>query len=258
MTRPPALGHVAGGESRLLARVEGLTDAEAWAPSALPDWSRAELLTHLARNADAFRRLAEGAMRGEVADMYPEGREGRARDIALGRGRPAADVVADLAQSIEWLHETWAAMPDEAWERVGRVTGGGEETIASTVVRRWLEVEIHHLDLGLGAAPEDWPLAFAESVLPSGVARLPAWARDPVDGRWVVWADDLALAWTVSSVAGAVTLSRFEQDDPTPDVIFRGPAARLVLFLYRGSREGLSVSGEPDMADAFTRSFPCP
>lgn len=254
--RPPILGHVAGAESRLLARVEGLTDAEAWAPSALPDWSRAEVLTHLARNADGFRRMAEGAMRGEVAEMYPDGREGRARDIALGRGKPAAEVVRDLAQSIEWLHETWAAMPDEAWEREGSFTGGaGMGTIADTVLRRWIEIEIHTLDLHLGASAEDWPLAFASAALPAGVARLPGWARDPVDGRWVVWADDLALAWTVSSVGGAVTLSRFEQDDPTPDAILRGPAARLLLFLYRGDATGLTVSGDPE---PFRRSFPCP
>jgi maleylpyruvate isomerase len=256
--RPPELAHVAGAESRLLARVEGLTDAEAAAPSRLPGWSRAEVLTHLARNADSFRGLAEAAMRGEVADQYPGGMDQRNGDILRGGGRPAAEVVGDLAQSIEWLHETWAAMPADAWARSGRLSGSDVHPVAYTVMARWLEVEMHTLDVDLGAAAEDWPLAFVEAAVPRTVSRLPAWARDPVDGRWVVWADDLARAWTVSSVAGAVTLSRFEQDDPTPDVIFRGPGARLLLFLFRGGRDGLTVSGEDAMADAFTRSFPCP
>jgi maleylpyruvate isomerase len=257
--RPAALSHVAGAEARLLARVEGLTDAEAWAPSRLPDWSRAEVLTHLARNADGFRRMAEGAMRGEVAEMYPDGREGRARDIAAGRGQAAAAVVADLAQSIEWLHETWAAMPDDAWGALGSFTGGGGTgTMAETVVRRWIELEVHQLDLDLGVGPEDWPVAFVEEALPAGVDRIPGWARDPVDGRWVLWADDIGRAWTVSSVAGAVTIARFELDDPTPDVMFRGPGAAVFLFLYRGDSSGLAVSGDEAQAAAFTRSFPCP
>jgi maleylpyruvate isomerase len=257
--RPAELAHLAGAEARLLARVEGLTDAEAAAPSRLPDWSRAELITHVARNADGFRRLAEGAMRGEVARMYPGGPEERAADIALGRGRAAAEVVADLARSVEWLHETWAATPEEAWGALGSLTAADAAvTIASTVLRRWQEVEIHHVDLGLGQSIEDWPVSFVESVLPLAVSRLPAWARDPVDGRWVLWADDLGLAWTVSAVAGAVTLARFQEDDPTPDVIFRGPGACLVWFLYRGGKDGLTVSGDERLVDAFRQSFPCP
>lgn len=257
--RPPELSHLAGAEARLLARIEGLTDGEAAAPCKLPDWSRAELLTHLARNADAFRRLAEGAMQGEVAEMYPGGVEGRAGDIALGRGRPASQVVADLAQSVEWLHETWAAMPAEAWSRLGSlIHAAGPATIAETVVRRWLEVEIHHLDLDLGASVEDWPLAFGESCLPAGVERLPAWAREPVDGRWVLWADDLARAWSVSTLAGGVTVERFDDSAPTPDVIFRGPAVRLVALLYRNDKSGLTVSGDERFVAAFGSSFPCP
>jgi len=257
--RPAELAQVAGAEARLLARVEGLTDAEAWAPSSLPDWSRAELLTHVARNADAFRRLAEGAMQGKVERMYPGGREQRAADIALGRGRPAAEVVGDVAQAVEWLHETWAAMPDEAWDALGSLNEtDAAVSIASTVVRRWQEVEIHHMDLALGASVEDWPVPFVQSVLPLAVSRLPAWARDPVDGRWVLWADDLGLAWTVSSVAGAVTLARFQEDDPTPDAMFRGPGAALLWFLYRSGKDGLTVSGDERFVAAFSQSFRCP
>ena len=47
----------------------------------------AELLTHLARNADG-RRMVEAAARNEVAPMYPGGPDQRAADIAAGGGRP--------------------------------------------------------------------------------------------------------------------------------------------------------------------------
>lgn len=256
--RPPELGHVAGAEARLLARIEGLTDAEAWAPSQLPDWSRAEVLTHLARNADAFRGLTESAMRDEVGDQYPGGSEQRDSAIAEGRGRPAAEVVRDLAQSIEWLHETWAAMPDEAWTRLGRLNRGGTAAIAATVLRRWVEVEFHHVDLGLGGAVEDWPRAFVESCLPIPMGRLAEWAVEPPDARWVLWADDVALAWSVSSLAGQVTVGRFDEDDPPPDVIIRGPGARLLWFVYRGEAVDLTVSGEGQLLRRFTEHFRAP
>lgn len=255
--RPPELSHVAGAEARLLARVEGLTDAEAAAPSLLPDWSRAELLTHVARNADSFRGMAEAAMRGEVDDQYPGGVEQRSEGIAAGRAKTAADVVADLSQSIEWLHETWAAMPDEAWSREGR-SFGHLVTIASTVQARWIEVEVHHVDLGLGAAVEDWPLPFAECALNRLVQRLPLRATDPPDARWVWWADDLALAWAVSCLAGQVTVSRFEENDPPPDVIVRGPGAQLVAAILLRPATGLSISGEGRLFAGLADWFPGP
>ena len=36
--------------------------------------------------------------------------------------------------------------------------------------RRWREVELHHVDLGLGYEPADWPPAFVERVLPDALA----------------------------------------------------------------------------------------
>lgn len=256
--RPPELGHVAGAEARLLARVEGLTDAESWAPSKLPEWSRGEVLTHLARNADAFRGLAEAAMQGKVGDQYPGGSAQRDAAIADGRGRPAAEVVRDLAQSIEWLHETWAAMPDEAWSRPARLNRGGEVTIATTVLRRWVEVEFHHVDLALGAAVEDWAVPFVQACLPALIDRLPDRAAEPPDARWVVWAEDVALAWSVSALAGQVTVSRFNEDDPPPDVIVRGPGAQLMAWLMGRASADLTVSGDGPLFAQFPRFFPAP
>jgi maleylpyruvate isomerase len=256
-SRPAELSHAAGAEARLLARVEGLTDAEAWAPSLLPEWSRAELLTHLARNADSFRGMAEAAMRGEIADQYPGGVEQRNRDIAAGKGKPAAEVVIDLSQAIEWLHETWAAMPEEAWPRDGR-SGNNLWPVSATVAARWIEVEVHHLDLGLGAAVEDWPLAFADAALTRLVPRLPLRANEPPDTRWVWWADDLAKAWSVSCLAGGVTVARFDEGDPSPDVIIRGPGAQLVAKLLNRDATGLTISGEGHLFADFPRYFPGP
>src|SRR5262245_19044461 len=69
---------------RLLASVEELSDDDVAEPCALPGWSRAELLTHVARNADAHRNTVEAGARGEVADMYPGGAAQRTDAIAAG------------------------------------------------------------------------------------------------------------------------------------------------------------------------------
>ena len=58
---------------RLLRTADELTDDEVGEPCLLPGWSRAELLTHLARNADGTRGMVEAAARNEVAPMYPGG-----------------------------------------------------------------------------------------------------------------------------------------------------------------------------------------
>ena len=87
---------------------------DASAPSRLPGWSRAHVLTHLARNADGHRRMIEGAARGEVLEQYAGGVEGRNAGIDAGAGRPAADVLADFATA-----------SDSARGRVGRLRLAG-------------------------------------------------------------------------------------------------------------------------------------
>ena len=105
------------GTRRILRTVGELTDEQVAAKSLLPGWSRAELLTHLARNADGGRGIAQAAARGEVGAQYPGGAEQRAAGIAAGRGVNAAALLADLRRSCDALMEAWMQLPDG---RVGR------------------------------------------------------------------------------------------------------------------------------------------
>ncbi len=72
-----------------------MTDDEARQPSRLPGWTRGHVMTHLARNADGLRNLAEGAIAGEERAMYPSA-EQREADIEAGSGRPAAELHTDI------------------------------------------------------------------------------------------------------------------------------------------------------------------
>ena len=112
------------GTRRVLLAVGDLTDEQAAARSRLPGWSRAEVLTHLARNADGGRGLAQSAARGEVGLQYPGGREQRAAGIAAGRGVGAAALLADLRRSCDALMEAWMQLPDDSWECVGKSLTG--------------------------------------------------------------------------------------------------------------------------------------
>jgi maleylpyruvate isomerase len=158
---------------RLRATVTRLSDADARRPSLLPGWSVGHVLTHLARNADSHVRLLEAAGRGEVADQYEGGTAGRAADIEDGAGRPVALLVADVVDSAARLEAAWDATPDHVW-RAGRGRMvGGPVAIADLAFRRWREVEIHHVDLGLGYGIDDWPDDYVDLELARSLADLP-------------------------------------------------------------------------------------
>lgn len=119
------------------------------------------MLTHVARNADGMRRMADGAARGEVVDQYVGGVEGRAAAIEAGARRPAAELVADLERSATALAAAWDAMPAGAWDNVIRPLRG-EALAHEGPGFRVFEVEVHHVDLGCGYEPADWPAGFVE------------------------------------------------------------------------------------------------
>ena len=66
------LDEVRWSTERLLAvlRHPPRDEAHIRQPSLLPGWSRAHVLGHLARNADALVRTLEGTRRGERIPMY--------------------------------------------------------------------------------------------------------------------------------------------------------------------------------------------
>ena len=134
---------------RLEAAIERVTDEIARRPSLLDGWSVGHVLAHLARNADSHRGMVEGAQRGEVRPQYPGGRAERERGIQEGAGRPAAELIADVAESNRRLEAAWAQTSEEAWATGLGDRRRGPTTIADSVWQRWREVELHAIDLGL-------------------------------------------------------------------------------------------------------------
>jgi len=158
----PDLTAVRAAHARLLAVIDGLTDAAARRPSLLPGWTVGHVLTHVARNADSFIWLAEGAAAGEVRDQYPGGFEQRQAEIEAGARRPAAELVDDVRATGERLEADFDGVTD--WEAPVR-TMLGEVPLRELLFRRVREVEIHTSDLDLEHTWEDWSEAFVDAQL---------------------------------------------------------------------------------------------
>jgi maleylpyruvate isomerase len=162
---PGSLGQrIQTATARLAATAAALTDGQAREPSLLPGWSRGHVLTHVARNADGLRNLLIWARTGIETPQYPS-RDARQAAIEAGAGRPAAELAADLRQSAAAFAGEAASLPAPAWDAPVRGATGPEHPAWFALFRRLTEVEIHHVDLGAGYAPSDWPARFVTDEL---------------------------------------------------------------------------------------------
>ena len=190
---------------RLLDTARVITEPDLRAPSLLPGWTRAHILTHVARNADAMRNLLAGVRAGRDRPGYASA-AAREAGIEEGAGRRASELTADLADSAMALRTVARQLPDELWQVPVRMLEEADPyPAAELLTRRLVEVELHHCDLGAGYGPGNWPAAFAGMELaepmrswrqdrlsypepaPLSPARPPApWRRGrPLPGSWL-------------------------------------------------------------------------
>jgi maleylpyruvate isomerase len=237
-------------QRRVLRTVDDLSDDQAAEGSRLPGWSRAEVLTHLARNADAGRGIARAAAQGEVGFQYPGGAEQRAAGIAAGRGVNAAMLLADLRKSCDGLMEAWMQLPEDSWDLVGRSLSG-QRTQRGWVWSRWREVEVHHVDLGLGYSPSEWPVGFVSRGLHDAFTELPDRAdrrKLPSDASFRVEATDHDRAWVVQVRSGAVRVERDDAAAIPVDGIVTGWGCDELAWLYGRDPSGAGLTGSGDLA----------
>ena len=185
---------------RLLTTLAGIDDSDARRPSRLAGWSVGHLLTHVARNADGHALRLEGALRGEEVPRYPGGQEQRNREIEEGAERPAKELVRDVAESAERLQETWSRSERASWPNSQWLAGDRWPTSGSPL-RRLREVEVHHVDLGLGYEATDWPDEYVLWELPLSLEGLPERLSGSTDARrllaWIIgrseWPEEIEL-----------------------------------------------------------------
>ncbi len=158
MTRTVAdsLAWAGDGAAHLRGLMARMADDAFTAPSLLPGWSRAHVLTHIARNADAMGNLLTWARTGVETPAYA-GDDARDADIAAGAARPAAEIRADVLASSDRLAAAARAMPERAWSATVRTRQGWEIPASEVLWWRAREMWIHAVDLDVGASIADLP-----------------------------------------------------------------------------------------------------
>jgi len=152
----PILEWMREGEARFRGQLEGLTDDEFGAPSALPDWSRAHVAAHVARNAEAVSRLLVWARTGQESQMYPD-MDTRNRDIETAARQSPAALRADVGRTAARFDAEVVALPKAAWSARVRTFHGREIPAPDVLWMRTREVWLHLVDLDTGTAVESWP-----------------------------------------------------------------------------------------------------
>src|SRR5260370_3730030 len=145
---------------RLLGTARVITEPDLREPSLLPGWTRAHVLAHLARNADAMRNLLVGVRNGQDRPAYASA-QARQAGVEHGSGLRADELVADLASSAMALRTVARQLPGERWQVPVRIGDSAPFPAAGLLPRRLVEVELHHRDLGAGDGPAHSPAALA-------------------------------------------------------------------------------------------------
>ncbi|MFB7599948.1 maleylpyruvate isomerase family mycothiol-dependent enzyme [Streptomyces sp. NPDC056160] len=147
------LASVQEATERLLSAAGRLDNAAVTDQSRLPGWTRGHVLAHLSRNADALVNVLEGR------PMYVSA-EVRDADIEHDAPRRLDAHLADLRESAARFRAAGEAPAD--WSRTVELRNGVTDTACQLPFRRWAEVELHHVDLGIGYELEDLPQEFTE------------------------------------------------------------------------------------------------
>ncbi len=168
----PALAEISAAAERLLGSVRRLTPAQLRGPSLLAGWTRGDVVTHIARNADGLVNLLTWARTGEPTPQYVSA-AAREADIAAGAQRPVGAQVKDLVDSGQRFATAAADLPVAAWDADVAWLSGEVRPARAVLFARLREIEIHHVDLGLGYVPASWPRAFVTRTLAEVVDAYP-------------------------------------------------------------------------------------
>ena len=209
--------------ARFWGTAQALTDDDLYQASALPGWTRAHVLTHLAQAADSRTGLLRAARAGRVGRQYPS-EQARADAIDAGARRPPAAIRAGLDRAVQDCLAAIREHPRDLWDAPAIWLGAGRRPVRGVVTSLRRELEYHHVDLAAGYQPANWPDDFAATEL----SRVTALMNHRAD-------------------APPMTLTRATalHIDTSPPLDITGPAAALLAWLSgRSNGSGL----HPDAA----------
>jgi maleylpyruvate isomerase len=224
----PELAALAQSADRFLGTVRTLADDDVGGACALPGWTRAHLLTHVAQGADSRTGMLLAARSGLIGEQYAS-EQARADAIEAGARRPAAVIRADVDRAVEECLTAMRQHPAGLWDAPGIWLRGGRGPVRGAVASLRSELEFHHVDLAAGYAPDDWPAGFVATALPRVTAQMNDRAGAP----------SMTL---IPAAAGTVTATATVRIGTEPPADVTGsPAAVLAWLSGRGTGTGLDT-----------------
>lgn len=216
-----------GAGTEFLTRAVGaLPDNALRAPSALDRWTRAHVVAHVARNAEALTRLATWARTGVESLMYtgPEQRDAAIETLAR---RPEAILRTEVMSTAAALDAALAALDDQAWQARVRTMRGRTIPASELPWMRIREVWLHAVDLDAGAGMADLPTEVIDLLLDDVTETLAAKDGCPAA---LLAPTDRNRTWALAPTADGVEVA--------------GPASAVLGWLIgRGGGGPLAVTG---------------
>jgi maleylpyruvate isomerase len=205
--------------SLLMRSAAGLDDESIRVASLCQGWTRAHVLSHLARNADALGNLVGWAVTGTPRAMY-DSPDGRDADIEAGSTRGAEEIFTDLEDSAARFASAATGLAG-APEQVEVEMRGGRKVLGGQLpTLRLMEVVFHHVDLEAGYTFADADPGFVKRATSVAVGRFSA--RDQAPS--ITLRSDEGDRWSIRDGAQEVT----------------GSNAALLLWLARGDGAGVA------------------
>jgi maleylpyruvate isomerase len=218
---------VAEHTTRLLETVSALD--EVTAPTLCEGWTRAHVVSHLARNAEAIGRLSEWALTGVAQEMYPGGTAGRDAAIEAGSTRALPLLLEDLRSTAAELTPKLQALDGYLVSTEVELRGGLRVPARLLAFLRLREVVFHHVDLSAGFTFDDVGDELLTRFVDDAVNRLsrdrsaPAVElRADTGSQWTISGDDPS---TVTGTLGGLMLwlarrdpTRVHVDGPAPEL----------------------------------------
>ncbi|MDJ0381370.1 maleylpyruvate isomerase family mycothiol-dependent enzyme [Streptomyces sp. G-G2] len=215
------LRSVRDATDRLLTAAAKLDNAAVAEASRLPGWSRGHVLAHLARNAEALVNVFEGR------PMY-ESATARDADIERDAGRDLVQQLEDVRNSADAFQAVAGAPQD--WSRTVELRNGVTDGASRVPFRRLVEIELHHVDLGIGYELADLPDEFTAREIEFLADR---WSGHP-EVPPVTLASDDGRTWHTGSADGS------------PVTLTGTPAQLLAWLAGRGDKgDALTTAGGP-------------
>ena len=204
------ISNLAAATARLNERVDGLEADVFGGPSLLPGWTRAHVLSHLARNADGMRNLLLSARTREPFGLYAS-KAVRDADIEVGASRPPAVIRDDVTVAAARLAAEIAVLPEDAWSVEVGVAPGVPNTprfpAATIVAFRLFELEVHQVDLAAGYKFADVPVGLRPAFIRHAIGllgdRAPSARLESTDSDGT---------WDLGSAQASVTVSGTSAD----------------------------------------------